>query len=182
MKEMPTQRRKGGEVRPDGMIFRAYRKANGRVYEMWETSPARAKRLARQVRLSAEALVRNKQNPEWVINRRKQMREKMRVVRKTKPEQQMVIRAKVRARQKGLDFNISEADVVIPKRCPVLGIPLRLGEGAPTDNSPELDRINNKKGYTKGNIMVISRKANRIKNDCTPKELMRIAQFYASLA
>ena len=38
-----------------------------------------------------------------------------------------------------------------------------------------IDRIDSTKGYEKGNVWVISGRANRIKNDATPEELMRIA-------
>lgn len=168
-----------GATRSDGRVFKGYQKRNGRVYEQWIRPEYAHQSRLRQREWHVENQKRRKQDPEWVKARRDYMRERMKVVRATKLEQQMLIRARVRAKAKNMKFDLVEADVVIPKRCPVLGIPLRKGEGAPTDNSPELDRINNKKGYVKGNIMVISRKANRIKSDCTPKELMRIAMFYA---
>jgi hypothetical protein len=38
-----------------------------------------------------------------------------------------------------------------------------------------LDRIDSSKGYIKGNVWVISLRANRIKNDSTPQELRLIA-------
>lgn len=43
------------------------------------------------------------------------------------------------------------------------------------DNSYSLDRIDPNKGYIKGNIWVISLRANRIKNDATVSELRMIA-------
>ena len=61
--------------------------------------------------------------------------------------------------------------------CPVLGIPLVIGEGACSDNSPSIDRIIPELGYVKGNIKVISRRANRIKNDATPDELFKVWQY-----
>ncbi len=52
--------------------------------------------------------------------------------------------ARVRARKRGLDFNISEVDVAIPKTCPALGIPLFVSpNNKPCDNSPTIDRIDN---------------------------------------
>ena len=50
-----------------------------------------------------------------------------------------------------------------------------------SDFSPSFDRIYPKKGYTKGNVIVISNKANRIKTDATVKEIRKVANFYEKL-
>ena len=91
--------------------------------------------------------------------------------------EKMILRlAKTRALAKGITFNIEPSDIVVPGECPLLGIPLIIGTGGGlTDNSPSIDRIDSTKGYEKGNVWVISGRANRIKNDATPEELMRIA-------
>jgi hypothetical protein len=49
------------------------------------------------------------------------------------------------------------------------------------DASPELDRIVPSLGYVKGNVLVVSRRANRIKTDATVEELQQVASFYAAL-
>jgi hypothetical protein len=74
-------------------------------------------------------------------------------------------------------------DISIPDHCPILGIPLfpRRGKQGGSDNSPSLDRIEGKFGYVKGNVIVISNRANRLKSDATIKELRDIASFYATL-
>lgn len=81
--------------------------------------------------------------------------------------------AKKRAKNRNLDFTITKDDIVVPEKCPILGIPLKTGRGARNyiDTSPSLDRINNSLGYTPGNVQVISMRANRLKNDATPCEL-----------
>ncbi len=72
--------------------------------------------------------------------------------------------AKWRAEQKKVDFNIEESDIVIPDVCPVLGIPIKNDSRQKvSDSSPSLDRIDSSKGYVKGNVCVISWKANNIK-------------------
>lgn len=38
-------------------------------------------------------------------------------------------------------------------------------------NAYSLDRIDNKQGYVRGNIVVMSYRANRLKNDATEKDL-----------
>lgn len=69
--------------------------------------------------------------------------------------------------------------MVIPERCPVLGIPLRLGEMSDRASSPSLDRIDPRRGYVRGNVLVVSYRANQIKSDATPDELRRVAAFFA---
>lgn len=85
--------------------------------------------------------------------------------------------AKQRAALKGLSFEISKSDIVIPAVCPVLGIPLAVGDRKQHDGSPTLDRIDPSKGYVKGNIAVISHRANRLKNNATLHELEAITDW-----
>jgi hypothetical protein len=87
------------------------------------------------------------------------------------PEYIMWQMAKHRAAAKGLPFNLDVHDVVIPTLCPMLKIPLFQANGVLQDNSPQLDRRNNAKGYVKGNVRVISCKANRSKSDLTLEEM-----------
>lgn len=72
-------------------------------------------------------------------------------------------------------FNIDLSDIVIPKVCPILGIPLTKGvKRVPCNNSPSLDRIDSTKGYVKGNVQVISHRANRLKSDASLQELQLV--------
>jgi hypothetical protein len=84
--------------------------------------------------------------------------------------------AKSRARKKGLDFNIDISDIVIPEICPILEVPFILGTKGNYSYTPSLDRIDNSKGYIKGNIMVISQKANSMKNNATWDEIHRFVK------
>ena len=86
--------------------------------------------------------------------------------------------AKRRARKKGIPFNISVEDIIIPETCPVFGFPLTRGNDTPLYTSPSLDRIIPEKGYVKGNIVVISHKANKRKSNATIAELIKLADFY----
>lgn len=90
------------------------------------------------------------------------------------PEFALLRHAKERAKKWGISFNITKKDITIPEECPFLGIPIFVGSNALCDNSPTIDRINNGKGYTKKNIIVISYKANRIKNNATFEEFETI--------
>ena len=89
-----------------------------------------------------------------------------------------------RARIKGLKFDLPTYKDLpkCPKKCPVLNIPLRVGKlkgsnGGGTDNSPSLDRIDNNKGYIKGNVQIISRKANQMKSNADFKDIERVYKY-----
>ena len=92
-------------------------------------------------------------------------------------EKIMYDRAKSRAKKYGVQFNLELEDIIIPKICPVLGIPLFRGDRVISDNTPSLDKIIPSKGYTKGNIVVISYKANRIKSDATYEEILLVGNW-----
>lgn len=90
--------------------------------------------------------------------------------------------ARMRAKKRGLSFTIKITDIKIPERCPILGMPLdaeRRGtlSHCPRDNAPSIDRIDPKKGYTPDNIMVISYRANVLKNSASPEEIYKMAEF-----
>ena len=98
------------------------------------------------------------------------------------PEMKMLKSARSRARKKDLSFDLDIGDIFIPEQCPVLLIPLHKGKGKASDNSPSLDRIIPKKGYVKGNVTVISTRANRIKSNATYKELNKVSCWLEGLA
>lgn len=93
----------------------------------------------------------------------------------------MLVYARAHAQNKGLDIDITVENITIPAKCPVLGIPLFFTEGKRTRNTPTLDRIDNSKGYTRGNVVVVSWRANDLKKDATLQELQRISQFYGEI-
>lgn len=90
---------------------------------------------------------------------------------KKDPRKVMLMHARLRALKKGLSFNIDYTDIVIPDKCPLLNIPLFVTSKQAGPNSPTIDRIICEKGYIKGNVLVISHKANTAKNNLTLKEL-----------
>lgn len=94
----------------------------------------------------------------------------------------MLRRAKARAKLKGIEFNLVEADIVIPTHCPILKMPLMHKKGSPggSDNSPALDRIDNSKGYVSGNVRVISHLANMMKSSATEEQLLKFADWIYS--
>jgi hypothetical protein len=79
--------------------------------------------------------------------------------------------AKRRAKERNLEFSIDSEDIVIPEYCPILGVKL---ERSILRQSPSVDRIDSSKGYIKGNVRVISHRANTIKNNSTFEELIKL--------
>lgn len=89
--------------------------------------------------------------------------------------------ARSRAKTRGIAFTIEPDDVVVPAKCPVLGIEVACAHGGLKSTSPTLDRIDNTKGYVKGNVIVVSWRANRLKSDATIDELRALVSFYEKL-
>ena len=98
------------------------------------------------------------------------------------PKSDMYACKKAQAKRKNIEFNISFEEIIWPDVCPVLGMPLiyQRGRGTkrrPYDDSPSFDRINPNLGYVKGNVQILSNRANRIKCDATPHELFLLSNF-----
>jgi hypothetical protein len=97
--------------------------------------------------------------------------------RERRPKEVLINGARQRAKSKNIEFTITKDDIEIPNICPVLGIPLIKGKGKLTDNSPTIDRIDNTKGYVKGNVAIISYRANLLKNSSSIKEMELILKY-----
>ena len=93
-------------------------------------------------------------------------------------EKRIYNRAKTRAKRKGIPFDILLEDVVIPNKCPVFSQPFVYGD---PDWTYSIDRLDNSKGYVRGNILIVSNKANRLKNDATMDDLRTVVDFYEHL-
>ena len=92
----------------------------------------------------------------------------------------MFRRAKKRAEEQGLAFDLTPEDTMIPEFCPVLGIRLECDATRRLSHnrtSPALDRIIPEKGYVKGNVRVISNRANHLKNNGTLEEFRAIVAY-----
>lgn len=94
-------------------------------------------------------------------------------------------RAKFRAKAAnanriGIVWDLNFGDLHWPTHCPILGIELDYFHNYRQDNSPSFDRIDCSKGYVKGNVAIISYRANRIKNNGSAEEHQRIAEWLNS--
>lgn len=97
--------------------------------------------------------------------------------RRNDPKGLWLSRIKKRALEKGLEFNLDIEDLEVPGQCPLLGIPIKLGVELPQNDpsTPSLDRVDPTKGYVKGNVRVISFKANAMKQDASKEQLLLFA-------
>lgn len=88
-------------------------------------------------------------------------------------------RARERAKRDQRPFTLTVEDIIVPDICPVLLIPLveHTGSSGGRSNSPSLDRVDNNKGYTPDNVQVISHRANSMKLDASPEELILFADW-----
>lgn len=96
------------------------------------------------------------------------------------PERYLWIGAKKRAERLGLPFDLRVEDLQIPDVCPVLEIPFEIARGCPGAGSPSVDRIIPELGYVRGNVAVISHRANSLKRDGTIDELRKLLAWLES--
>lgn len=107
----------------------------------------------------------------------REMRKKYKTTEPRPLENQIFNSATARAKKKKIPINITIDDIIVPDLCPVLGIKLERAVGKAKPNSPSLDRMIPELGYVKGNIMVISHKANTIKNNSTIEEVESVLKY-----
>lgn len=93
-------------------------------------------------------------------------------------------RLKSSAKKRGIPFELTLTDLnnlSFPITCPITNLPLFHNRGKQQDNSYSIDRIDSNLPYRADNIVVISNRANRIKNDGTLEEIEKLAEFYKNL-
>jgi len=94
--------------------------------------------------------------------------------RKVNPLKYLYSHAKRRAKYRGQDFSIELSDIEMIDYCPLLGIKIDMHNPLSFCHA-SIDRIDSSKGYVKGNVMIISHRANLLKNNSTSEELMLLA-------
>jgi hypothetical protein len=103
---------------------------------------------------------------------------RQRAYRTTRPENMLLSDARRRAKASDLPFDLTVDDIVIPETCPVLGIPLVIGNSySDRESSPSIDKLVPERGYVRGNVCVISFRANRLKSDATLTELEAVTNY-----
>lgn len=80
----------------------------------------------------------------------------------------------------GIPFDMTVDDLYpLPLSCPVFGTPLNwMSEGKGTSHDhPTIDRMVPELGYVRGNVRIISNRANRLKNNATLTEIEAIYRY-----
>lgn len=114
---------------------------------------------------------------QYRLDHRDRIEENRRKREHKNPAKKLFFSARRRAKIINVPFSIEPKDIIVPDKCPILDIPLFVGNGKQGANSPSVDRIDSKKGYEKGNIQVISYKANAMKQNATKEELVKFAEW-----
>lgn len=128
-------------------------------------------------------LSRKEYQKQWKLKNKESQKDYQKIYQRRhyrdNPEKYLYWSIKHRAKQKNLPFNLELSDLTIPTHCPILEIPIQrnIGKLSRAQNSPSVDRIVPELGYVKGNIQIISMRANVMKNDASPEELRRFAHW-----
>lgn len=84
-----------------------------------------------------------------------------------------------RTKYKKTNLTINYLTEIFPKnfKCPMLNIKMKYNIYSNKQDSINLDKINPKKGYIKGNVVWCSNLANRIKTDASSKEILKVGYW-----
>lgn len=112
----------------------------------------------------------------WRNANRVRSNEIRRIWRSNNVERALFIEAKSRSKRRGTQFTIRLDDIPpMGTHCPLLGVPFSSTNSGDAF-APSLDRIDPRFGYIPGNVWVVTRRANIIKNDGTAAEHEAIAR------
>ena len=106
-------------------------------------------------------------------------KEKAKIKSWENPINLLLSRVKYRCKKEETPFNLIAEDIIVPEVCPILGIKLNFNRGGRRgyfENSPSLDRKIPEGGYVKGNVRIISARANLLKNNATVAELEKVLE------
>lgn len=104
---------------------------------------------------------------------------KLKNYRESNPVRVVLNKSKYRAKKLNKLFDLTEEYFnFLPIICPILEIPLTYHSSKKANpNSFSLDRIDNSKGYIKGNVRIISYRANALKLNSAKEEIQKIINY-----
>lgn len=100
---------------------------------------------------------------------------------KTRPKYALVKNLRSGAKKRGLEFNITEEDLVLPDTCPIFGTKLNFGKDRTSYTKASVDRVDNTKGYVKGNVRIISWIANTRKGSMSIEHVENLLLYMRGL-
>ena len=156
---------KRGEIREDGKVFYGYDKTRFNkdkfYYEKWAT-PNSFKNLQEY----------------WIRYDRTRKSTKSQHIKRLYQN----IKSNSKKRKISFDLTLEYLESIAPDYCPVFNTELAWGKLNLTakKNSPSLDRVDPKKGYTQGNVCWVSQLANKMKQDATTDQLKQFANWVNS--
>lgn len=80
-----------------------------------------------------------------------------------------------RAKERNFEHDIEIEDFEYHTHCPILNIAYTYLEGSMS--APSLDRVDTTKGYVKGNVKIISRRANSLKSDASISDIEKLLKY-----
>jgi len=102
--------------------------------------------------------------------------------RKLSPFKHKCVRVKYSAASKGIPYDLTPEylESIWTGFCPILGAKIEISGDRYNETVAELDRFIPSKGYVKGNVTFISRRANRFKNNATTEEIRKLLGWMES--
>lgn len=90
---------------------------------------------------------------------------------------------KATCKERGIAYDLDAAHLeeIWTGFCPVFGVKIDFDLHRNNENAAEIDRIEPEKGYVKGNVAWLSRKANRIKNNASPNDIEKLNIWMQSI-
>lgn len=104
---------------------------------------------------------------------KERIREHQNNVKTRDPQAYLIWKTRASAKKRGIPFELCKEDLEIPEVCPILRTPFEFN----TDRTMTVDRIDNSKGYVRGNVQIISMKANTMKSNASVPELLLFAKW-----
>jgi hypothetical protein len=160
---------RGHTLEEIGNRFGMYKSAIHRILGKGSTKEIRAQKLKLEKEQNDA-----KYDPELGMSRQQYLAIPTAIVKQL---ERLLKYAKQRAKNKNLEFSINLGDLcrLYKSACPVTGVKFNSGN---RDTAMTIDRIDNTKGYTVENILIVSFLVNRIKSNASVEMLEQIVNFY----
>ena len=128
---------------------------------------------------------RNKRGKAWAENNKEYLLAREAKRRLERRGQCLISNARMRAKKRGLVFNLDAHCAEIQRRingghCEITGTPFDLSPGRKF-NSPSIDRINPREGYVIGNVRVVCHAMNAAMGDWGEEPVWKMFQSWALL-